>query len=106
MSPRGRPPAFTVLTMVDADLVLRTSGRHWKQVSGLLRCLERCAELCMRFDAYRTKGLRLNRILAINKRFDDLGRRVDQELDRVTSERLHVELARRMSADATKGGAV
>lgn len=89
---------------------MRTSLRHWLQLSELLLSFERCFESCARLDAYRLTGgdgaypVSSQRAL-VECRLEALTHRLEQQLDKVTAERLNAELTARMARDAaTTGG--
>jgi hypothetical protein len=73
-------------------LGLRTSARHWRDLSSMLAAFERCLEACARLDAYRQDPLRTTHGALIDLRLQLLSDRIDQELDRVTAERLRWDL--------------
>jgi len=83
------------------DLTLRTSARHWGELTCLLAAFERCTEACSRLDAYRAlvKNSHFER-REFEGRLKRLTALVDREVDRVTAERLMVDLRLKMKATA------
>lgn len=89
------------------SLVVRTSTRHWTMLSKLLDALEACMEFCARFDAYRdaevdargksrVKRAHKTKRDGFDRRLQRLRRDIDREIDRVTAERLMIDVTYKM----------
>lgn len=73
---------------------IRESGEIWSRVSVLITALERCVASATRLDYYRRRDAAEDAVVEdLFARLDALGVRVDRELDRLTCERLAVDLA-------------
>lgn len=72
---------------------VRSSREQWTDLGRLLVCLESCVESAARLDAYRGASRRADRASgALDARLAALADRLDQEIDRVTAERMLSEL--------------
>jgi hypothetical protein len=84
---------------------LRASRRRWTTLSGLLTAFERGVDACARLDAYHPGG-RMTfarhdaQAVIFDTRLRALEQRLDRELDRLTAERLRVDLAQKQGRRA------
>jgi hypothetical protein len=78
-------------------VTLRTSAAHWSKLSMMLSSFEKCVEACSRLDAYRVSANRVKGerrdMHAFDCRIDALRMMLDKEIDRVTAERLLLDLS-------------
>lgn len=106
-----------VMSRRDTPLRVRTSARHWSQLSTLLSSFERIMEQAARLDAYRppnddedhggrraqlAKGRRHAQHVRFDHRVRVLTARVDAEIDRVTAEMIVTELQQKQTRHGSR----
>ena len=96
--------------MMTALHLATASTRRWERLTVLLGAMERCTEQAARLDAYRHRGQgpgvnhHADHLVQFNHRLEVLEARFDIEIDRLTVERLMIDLGRkrRVAADLAK----
>ncbi len=81
-------------------LALRLSSARWRQLSALLVAVERGVDASARLDAHQAHAFGRPRVgpgLAFDRRLCRLEARIDYELDRLTAERLRLDLDEKQS---------
>ena len=85
---------------------VRTSDQRWGRMFLLLRAFEQAYEACARLDAYPTvRSLRVHhrgrgtaeQLASFDRRLLEIERRIDLEFDRLTSDRLRVDLTLKLA---------
>lgn len=102
------PGVWTLTTGADLDVVQlaeRAAADRWSRLERLIETLTRCTEVTARLDAYPATPLSAKqrwRYARIDRRIDQLTARINTEVDRLTAEKLRVDLARRQAHDAAQ----
>ncbi len=88
---------------------VRTSDQRWGRLFLLLRSFEQAYDACARLDAYPTVPRARShhhgpghyaRLVSFDRRLLEIERRIDLEFDRLTSDRLRVDLTEKLARTA------